>query len=360
MLLRYITRQVMAVSMLTASVLLAGIVLIRSSRYLESAVSTQLPAEFIVPVILWRLPEFIAQLLPGAFAVGVAIALARLRGYSELLAASAAGIGLGRMAWLLQGSALIVAALTGLCSLYLAPLGSARSHQILSSPEVIGLVRPPAYGRPLAGGRAIVYAEHSQREGARTALRDVVVLTPHEHNAPPLLVLADSGYIDIDPDSGFQLKLHSGTAYRAEPGGDFTVLRFASFSRSVEDWFDTARRSMRAQARSTPALMADQHNEARAELQRRLALPLLPPALALLSLACAGALRPPRMGWGFQWQSLVVVMVYALSLAALGIWSGATDRPPPTAFWPLPATIAVISTAALLWQSGVLRKRAKR
>ncbi len=363
-LLRYLTRQVMAASIQVVVVLLAGIVLIRSSRYLESAVRAQLPAEFIVPVILWRLPEFIAQLLPGAFAVGICIALARLRSHSELMAASAAGISLGRLAWLLQGAVLIVMVLTALCSLYLAPLGSSRSHQILSSPAVIGLVQSPALGRPLAsGGGVVIYAEHSQREGERTALRDIAVITPSEDGRPPLLVLADSGQIDFNSSNGFRLALHSGVAYQAYADGAFTELHFESFTRSLEDWLHGLRRSMQGKARSTWTLLTDRQLGARVELQRRLALVLLVPALALLALACAGALVPPRIGMGFQWQSLLVVVVYALSLAGIGIWGDAAttaQRSPPLAFWPLSLTIAAAATLALLWQSGVLRRGVRR
>ncbi|MDZ7824778.1 MAG: LPS export ABC transporter permease LptF [Gammaproteobacteria bacterium] len=294
---RWLGREILLATALITAVLLLVTLGARLSGYLAEAADGRLSASAVLAVIGLRIPGFLVLLLPLSFHLGLLLALARLQGSSELVILRAAGLGplwLARRALVpALGSGLLVA----LLALGVAPAANQRIEALLSQEQGMAALGRLVPGRfhPLGEGERVARATGVDR---RTGVLSGVLLV-EQLEAGQRLLTAERGRLLIEAGTGARiLRLESGHRHDLMPGDRVRRMQFEVLEQRLDPGRAGAGPTGQ-EARSTRALIGDPDPRARAELHWRLALPLLPPVLALVVLAltatgrkAAGAMRP--------------------------------------------------------------------
>ncbi len=312
-------------SLLVSAVLVAVVALLRFARYLDSAAGGDIAVSVLLPVLLWRIPEFLGLLLPLGALLGVLFLLERMRADGELSILQNCGIGPGRLLLYCQWTALLLLGIVLFLGLYLEPLGRARLETLLHTPRIAEQVRTLAAGRFLQDGRAAFYVEEVQHTGQEAHLQGVFLADASGPGAPAVTIAARGALRDLE-DAALSLHLEDGLTYRHLPEG--TPDQPARSGVFELNHFDSLDYPLSAPGRgagpaglraaSSRALAASADPAARAMLHWRLGLPLLAPLAVLFAFALAapGAMRRARTSW-----SLVAgALVYFLYVYALGTW----------------------------------------
>lgn len=286
---RYLLTQWLASFALVLVVLLAIMVLTRFAGYLGEAAAGKYTADFVVMVMVYKLPEFVTIVAPLSFFLALSLVLGRLYSDHELTVLHALGLSRRRLCGLMLIAAALVATAVAALSLIIAPAG----NQALEALRIEQRSRPEldrlGAGRfqPLESGSRVTYVEGLSDDGL--TLENVFIA---ETGAAGEFVLlrARRGRQHIDEAAGLRyLQLEDGERIEGTPGvARLRRTRFATLTQRIV--WSPIRVVGRLDRVSTPTLLGRDDAEAAAELQWRLSLPLTVPVLGLLAVAgSAGA-----------------------------------------------------------------------
>ncbi len=212
----------------------------------------------------------------------------------------------------------------GACSLWLGPWARAYSQQMIEAGQRTLLVSGLEAGRfvELPGGGGVVYANSMSSDG--TYLGRVFIYRQDEGRMD--ITSARTGTLAVDGNTRY-LKLDEG--FRVEGpmdgGKDFRLMRYASNEVRLPD-ADSSDDGSDPELLPTLALLPDGRPEALAQLDFRLAPPLLALAFALLAVPLARS--PPRQArWGRILLGLLAY-VFGVNLMLLGTNALASGRLP--------------------------------
>jgi lipopolysaccharide export system permease protein len=349
---RYLFREVLQVFAAVLAVLLLIYVSNRFVRYLAQAASGYISSDLVLELMLLKLAENLALLLPLALYLAVLLALGRLYRDSEVIAMTAAGIGLARLTGALAGFATGFALICALLSTYLAPKAAELQHalfeQAKGKAKVAGL--QPGRFQELGGGDQVVYVEEIADDGSSMA--NVFVQVSRERGQD--LLVAERAYPSVEGAQGERfMVLENGHRYTGAPGDlDFVITRFERHAVRVQETAAPGYRKLEA----TPTLELLREGDARhlAELQWRLSLPLS--TLLLTVMAVPLARTSPRQG---RYAKLVTAFVlYFLYNNALGITQKLVEREelhPWVGVWPVHGAFLAGALILLLHQSSTRR-----
>ena len=350
---RHLARQLLQLTVLASCLLLMITVLARFSRYLESAIHGDIAVTAILPVLLWRLPDFLMQILPMGFLAAILIVLARMHADGELTILTSCGIGPLRLALWLQSIAVAVLLLVALLGLLITPYAMSRVDQILQRPEGIewinslqnGRFYEDRTGRVLHVDELLPGSQHTQARGVFIAEPD-----PQHRNGIRLLA-ARLATILIRDDGRVHLQLQLGEIYAEQKRGEqISSAKFALMNRTLEDTLVQERRNISLRGRSTRQLLQHDSPENRAQLYWRLSLPLMVMMAALLGFAMAGGMAPRR---GRRLLALVPAFAfYFIYLGSIGTVSdeiaAGRMRAWPV-FWPVHVAVLLPALALALY-----------
>jgi lipopolysaccharide export system permease protein len=288
---RYLLRQIAAPALFFALALAGVVWLTQSLRFIDRIISQAWPLERYLYVTVLLLPGALTIVLPIALFCATFYAYHRLASESELVVMAAAGV--GRMS--LAKPALITAAGVGLLMyvllLYLAPLGGRtfRILQIELSSEIAGiLLREGVFNSPAPG--LTVYVRSRAPNG------DLLGILVHDNRvaARPVTMMAERGAL-VRAADGPRFVLANGNRQQIDQGRrSLSLLYFDSHVLDLNQYAPTAAALwLQADERYLHELFwpnmessDDRKNYDRliVEGHRRLATPLLAPAMALLAL----------------------------------------------------------------------------
>jgi lipopolysaccharide export system permease protein len=275
----------LAVSFILLVIIFSG----RFVKYLAEAATGDLAADILLPVMLYRLPGFLELIIPLGLFIGILMSYGRLYVESEMVIFSACGISPARLAGYTLVPATVVMLIVAGLSLYITPLGAARSQALLDDPRSSQGLNAMTAGRFQTQGRSstVSYAESVSGE---TGVMNSIFLSQRaedsDGNPTMLVTVAREAEIILDEESGARyMELRDGYRYQGVPGQlDYKVISFERFGELIPEPKGSIRKSDPVDGRSTATLIKSDSAEDIAALQWRLSLPLTVPIVAVIAL----------------------------------------------------------------------------
>ncbi len=359
---RYLLSESLLKGLGAAGALLAIGVIARFSGYLDRASEGKLLSSAILPILFWRLPEFLSLVLPLGLAFGILMVMARLHSQGEMPMLAQCGIGTGRLLLYFQAPALAVMLLVAFLGLHLVPLGAAREEAVLNNPETVRLVQVLSSGRFHTEAGPVFYTERSVSTRDGVDLQGVFIAASGLTGQPLTVTAAERGRIRRAAAGQFQLNLEKGSRYRGVPGARAVEFQqFDSFRQLLADTWGDERRRTAVEALPTRQLIGAREKEARAALHWRLSLPFAVPLMALLAVILGSRVQVRRgMDGALRLVVLAAVyLLYGVTLVSLRDAAAAGRIHLPFVYWPAHAGLAALALLLLLpdFRSLLLRLR---
>ena len=265
---------------------------VRFVRYLADAAAGKLSASLIFEVLALNIASRIEILLPIALYLAILLGLGRMYKDSEVVAMAASGIGLnhiGSIALWLGGA---FAAVGVFLSLYLTPEIKILQAELLREAKdqtEISAVFPGRF-QEFEGGYNVLYVEDISSD--RKILSNIFISTTKPEDA---IIVSRIAYQVIDGAEGDRyVVLEDGHRYAGTPGdADYVVTEFGRHGVLVEQ-SRGGQTAQRPETFPTLDLIFASDPPLRAELHRRLSIPVLTIVLALTAVPLART--SPREG----------------------------------------------------------------
>lgn len=297
---RYINKQLFSTTVVIGFILAMVMISGRFIGYLAKAATGQISADAVFKVMAFRMPEFLQMILPLALFMAILLVFGRMYVDNEMSALRAGGVGPLRDARAIMLPVVCMTLLMALFSLWVSPSGDREAKRVFNaqaSRSVLELLTP---GRFLVRGdnetyRA-TYAGGVNREAG--VLKNIFISETRYGNDKTstrvLTVRAREGRIVTHEDGLNYLLLTEGRQYQGRPGeANYTVMRFDQAQVRI-DKRENAARAPLVRGWTTPALVASQRHDAKAELQWRIALIIMTPLMAFLAVPLSRV--NPRQG----------------------------------------------------------------
>ena len=345
---RYLYREVLQSFVAVMVVLLLIYVSNRFVRYLAQAASGYIGSDAVVELLLLKLGENLALLLPLALFLAVLLALGRLYRDSEVIAMAASGIGVRHLALLLSGLAMVFAIIAGALSLYFSPSAAALQQELFEQAKgeaQIAGVQPGRF-REFGEGQRVGYVESISEDGRE--MRNVFLQIQRGDRQDLIVARRASPALEGVERTRYMV-LEDGYRYTGAPGDlDFVVTRFERHAVRLEQ--DDGSGYRKRETFDSLRLLREGGPENLAELQWRLSIPVS--VLLLTLLAIVMARTTPRQG---RYARLVLAfIVYFLYNNAVGIAQKLVERGDLSAVvgvWPVHLIFAAAVLAVLYRQS---------
>lgn len=313
---RYLLRQfaasVLAVAVVLLLVGLGGLLVDLMSEIARGKV----PAGLLLSQLGLRSIQVLPILLPLALFVGLLLAIGRLYGESEMAVLSSVGLGPQRLWRPLVLVTAPVVLVVAVASLWLAPAGARLARDMIETANRSFLVAGLEAGRfmELPGRGGILYVGELTGDG--TQFRKMFVQSERDGRLD--VITAREGELFFEGDTGRFLRLRDGFRVEGNPTGkDFRLMRFAQNELRVPDR-EVEAEADELEARATLALAGQRDAPARAELNWRIATPLMALALGFLALPLGrGEPRQARYG-----RILAALLIYINAMVLLILGKG--------------------------------------
>jgi lipopolysaccharide export system permease protein len=342
---RYILREVVTAWIVVMGVLLVILLANQVAAVLERAAASQFPQAVVFELIYLGMLQYLSILVPFGLLLGIVLALGRLYHDTELAAALACGARPITLYGGVIGLGVVLAAGLAALTLVVAPGATQQAFHIRDAAVRAGQFAPLKAGtfRSFAGGTAVVYAEHVDRDGT---LRNVFV----EHNQGSVVevTLAQRAVQTVTPDAGTQtIELFDGQRFEGVPGSaqframpafaELTIpVRLPPVSEVVTD----------LDARPTAALIASSDPRSQAKLQWRISMPLMCIVLTVLAVPLS-RLRPRQGRYARVLPALGVFLIYWNLISAGQAWIARGAVPVAVGLWWTHAAVVLLTLAVI-------------
>lgn len=332
---RYLSREVLTTLTAVSGVLLLIIMSGRFIKYLAQAAAGQLDPGVLFLIMGYRLPGFMVLILPLGMFLGILLAYGRMHLESEMTVLSATGLSDRKILWYTQGPALVVALLVAWLSIWVAPAGVLKTQQLFNEQDAMTEFDTLAAGRFQSIGREaqrVTYAGGLSAD--RTELQEVFIAerSGTGEDVRVGVLIAERGHQQTNIDGRRYLVLEEGYRYDGRPGSpEFRTIRYDTYGVLLPQP-EVVTEITDREAIPTRQLMGNPDLRTQAELQWRLALPLLVPVVAFFAVPLARV--NPRQGRFLKLLPAVLIYMSYLALlisargwmetgrvpAALGLW----------------------------------------
>ena len=311
-LLRQFAQSVAAVAVVLLLVGLGGLLVDLMSEIARGRV----PASLLISQLGLRSVQVLPLLLPLALFIGLLMAIGRLYGESEMAVLSSVGLGPRQLWRPLLAVVLPVVVIIAIASLWAAPAGARLARQMVEDANRSFLVAGLEAGRfiELPGRAGVLYVESIDIEGSRFGR----MFVQSERDGRLDVVTAREGELLLEGDSARYLLLRDGFRVEGDPGQrDFRLMRYAENELRVPDR-EPETDAEDLVALPTMALLPPETPQAGAELQWRIASPLVALVLGLMALPLGrGEPRQARYG-----RLLAALLIYINTMILLLLGKG--------------------------------------
>jgi lipopolysaccharide export system permease protein len=311
LLTRYISKEIVIMSVLVSLVLLLVVGSSRFSYFLSMAVSGELDAQAVLVIIVNLLPAYLSNLLPMGTFIGVLIALGRLSVDNELVVLFANGISQAQLVRIVALPVAILSCVVLLLSTVIAPHTSRTVEEVLyiqsHTSEFDSIVAGKFQGN---GSRQAVYAEGISDD--KSTLHNVFIYT-NRNGQVPIIIKAESAtqYFD-DQYQAKYLLLQNGS--RMQVADDQQDVSLTTFKQMAMQLLDKQVQVDITHSFTIPTsqLFSSPKASYRAQLYWRLSLPLMTLIISLTAIALSQV--NPRQG---RFARLLPALVLFLGYLAL-------------------------------------------
>ena len=307
---RYVNRQLLAVFIVSLTMLLLVAVGGRFIGYLQEAAMGRFTGTTVLTIMMLRLPEFVQQVAPFAMYVAILLTLGRLYAEQEMVVLQGAGTTTGRLLAWVGMSLCVVVTLVGLLSWVFTPMSLRVLEEYLVEQqaqtefETVNAGKFHVYDR----GRRVTYSEGMSDD--RREL-EKIFMSQRMEDGRRVVLWAQSGRQQIDANGDHFLVLQDGRRYESGVAdSSMRIMAFSELSQRLDVAGDDAVR-LDIEAVPTPQLGSDEDSVA--EWHWRMAMPLF---CAIGGLLAVGMSRvKPRQGrFARVVPGIVLMLIYFLAL----------------------------------------------
>ena len=306
---RYLSQQILQVTVAVSVILLAIGLISRFIQYLGQAVSGELASNVLLLLMFYRLPDFFIVIVPLAFLLSILLVFGRMNEDNEIVVLMNSGVGEVRLLSYTFLTSIIIVVLMGTVSLSLAPWGVRNVEEIRFNQEQLTELDLMVAGQFQAfgdGTRATYTEDITIQEGKGRRLKNVFVALSQSTNqddaaqsladlGAPRIIMAQMAMPFSDERTGARLmRMENVLQYDGEPGmADFSMAQFDVYSILLPE---PARIEPTLEEGSvkTSVLIGANSSEYQAELQWRLSVMLIVPVLTLIAVPLSRV--QPRQG----------------------------------------------------------------
>jgi lipopolysaccharide export system permease protein len=354
---RYLFREVGQSFGAVLIVLLLIYVSFRFVRFFAEAAAGKLASNAIFELVGLKLVVNLAILIPLALYVAVLLALGRLHRDSEIVAMTAGGYGVTKVAVSVLWLALSFGALSAGLSLYLAPalsqMAAVMTKEARSSTHIGGVF--PGRFKEYGPGDRVFYVETIHED--RRSMSNVFVQIRDKERLD--VVFAERARHEIDADTGNRfMVMENGRQYQGQPGeANYAMTQFERYAVRLETGVQD-REYRKPEAMPTSELLLSDKLWHIAELQWRLSLPISTVLLTMFAVPLAHTV--PGQGRALKlFTGVLVYFVYnnLLTVAYKSVESGALA--PDIGVWIVHFGLALIVLVMIVQQQryGLLTPR---
>ncbi len=337
---RYIIREVFQAFL----VVLAVLMLIYVSRvfvgYLRDAAAGTMSSGLIFELLVLKALGKLDFLLPLAVYVAVLFGLGRLYNDSEIVAMIAGGVGLPSVARAVLWIAIAMGVASMIFSLFVTPILASKEADLLArardESQVTGIY--PGRFHEFKDGTVMVFTESVAPDG--NGMHNVFVV--YRKDGKEHVAVADYAYQQLIGTRGQRyIVLERGNRYTGKPGElDYQVTHFEKHAVLLD--VGRARPSFRKQGVFTTLELLDSSKlRDKAELHRRLSLPISTIVLALLAVPLART--SPRQGkYARLFPAFLIYFAYTNCIGVFEKFVERGDIHPTIGVWPVHVVMLLI------------------
>jgi lipopolysaccharide export system permease protein len=310
---RYILREMIASAFAVTLVLALILLTNEGARALSRAADNQYPRDVVFALIGLGALQHLPILVPIGVLLGMVMAFGRLYHDSEMTAILACGVGVGRVYTPVIAVGIVVAGVLAWLSLAVGPASMARVLALRNEAVRAGQFAPVAPGRfrSFGGGSTVIYAQDALPDGTLSN-----VFIERDLGGRVAVALAHRARHQVSADGqNLTITLYDGERLEGVPGGaQYRIMKFAEHTIPVQ--LPALRDAVAdLDALPTRALVGATALDRRAQLQWRLALPVMCLVLAALAVPVS-RLRPRRGRLSRVWLAVLLFILYFELLTA--------------------------------------------
>lgn len=351
---RYLSREVLVTLSAVSAVLLVIIMSGRFVKYLAQAAQGMLDPAALFMIMGFRMPGFMQLILPLGLFLGILLSYGRLYLESEMTVLAATGMSQQRLLWITMAPAAVVFLLVGWLSLGLAPQGAAQVARIVNQQDAMTEFDTLVPGRfqELRDGSRITYTETLSDD--RALLGGVFISEKRlsrdgKKDQGISVLVAEKGRQEVNAQGVRYLILENGYRYDGNPGeANYRAIKYDTYG-AVLPKPEISEEVTDRDAISTRDLFGNDNPRYKAELQWRIALPVLVFIVTLIAVPLSKA--NPRQGRFLK--LLPAILLYMAYLTILIAARGALERgkiPMVLGLWPVHAVFLAIGLVLLYWE----------
>lgn len=347
---RYLVREVVLHFITVTGILFVILVSSQLAKALTQAASNQFPPGVVLSFLGLMSLRYLPELVPLGLFLGTILAFGRMYHDSEIAALQACGVGARRLCVPVIVVASLIAVLLAGLSLWIAPQAAGRIQQIrLQAMRDARLASLESQHFRSIAGDTVYYAERVDNEGVL-------------HNVFVQRRVGDKLEIAVAPraeqrGAGSEQQtfvLYDGERYEGIPGaGDFRIARFAQLDYPVRlPGLEPG--AQRIDSKTTAELWSAASPSERAELQARLAAPLMVVILAILAVPLS-RLRPRQGRYANMGLALLACFLYLMTVRLGTTWIEQATIPSVLGLWWLHGLVLAIALTLLFRQDPLRR-----
>ena len=313
---RYLLKETFKSQLAVFLVLMAIFITQKFVRVLAEASDGEIPASLVLGFLALSTPVLASLILPLSLFLGIMLAHGRLYVDSEMAVMRACGISEWYITRVMLVLATLMAMVTAVLTLYLAPFSVEREYQLEEKAGAESGLSALIAGRfqQTANQKAVIFVHEI---GTGEDRLEKVFLAQHakEDQDGVHIVYANKGDVRTAADGSQQLVLGDGVQYEGKHGQrDYQTVEFDEYQIQIgEQQAEQKRRKLSAYP--TSQLWGDDNIDAIAELQWRIAIPLSLPFLVLIAVPLSAV--DPRQGrFGKMFPALLLYLGYFMLLMA--------------------------------------------
>lgn len=338
--LRYLLKEVAKAQAAVFFVLMTIFISQKFVTILGNASEGEIPGHLVMIFIALNIPELAGMMLPLSLFLGILISYGRIYADSEMTVLHACGISEWYIVRVTLVLGLITSILTGLFTIYLAPLASDYEYQLEDQLAAeTGLSSIVAGRFQNTGNKKAVVFVHDKNRDADTLERVFVAQlpstdAPREDIINASLVYAKQGRV-IEEETGAQrLILEDGTRYQSDPkNNEFRSVAFSNYYIEIKEQ-EVEHQRRKLSAIPTADLFNETEPQYNAAIQRRFSFPIA--ALILTLIAVPLSVVNPRQGkFAKMGPALLLFLAYFLLLTTFRSAIEGGRLSPTIGLWPV-------------------------
>lgn len=368
---RYLIREILQTLVAVTVILLFIFSCNEFVRYLSYVADGKYPAWVLANIVLLQIPILLGLLLPLGLYLGVLLGYGRLYADSEMTVLFACGFTRAHLIKITLFFAVCVMVVVAMLTIWVQPIMTLRSRQLLSDATTSGALQTVSSGRfqSINNGRRVFYVESisndkkklgnvfvAQRMRADAKLGDD---KPQPNNAKAEeawgVLYASGGYQYNAPDGNRYIVMTDGRLYKGFPGlRNFEIAQYSAYGIRTTTIPDTGwTTSVDTLPTTKLAVLANKNSAFMAELQWRLSAPLSVILLAIVALPLS-RLNPRQGKFARILPAVLLYIIYANLMFVGRSWLTEGKTPVWLGLWWIHLLFLVLSVF-IIKASGMLQ-----